>query len=117
MVTKKENLLSKLTPSERNKLYKKITNKQKNNLERKMLSGNYYLWLGPWSNVYGRQISVWPTNAYLTRNKKVRPYATHYQVLTPNDPKPKFTKGGTFTKKGRFYILSPPLADFFSNNN
>lgn len=113
MVTKKEFLLSKLTNEQRNYVYKKITKNQKNNLKQKMWSGNYYLWLSPWSNVYGQQISVWPTNAYLARNKKVKPDATHYQVLTPNDPKPKITNGGTFTKRGRFYILSPPLYKFF----
>ena len=98
-------------------MVKKITKNQKNNLERKMLSGNYYLWLGPWSKKNGQQIFVWPTNAYLARNKKVKPQITHYQVLTPNDPKPKIKNGGTFEKRGRFYKLSPPLANFFSNNN
>lgn len=108
-------MVKKLTPEQRKFVYRKITKNQKNNLERKMLSGNYYMWLSPWSNVYGQQISVWPTNAYMTRNKNVKPYVNHYQVLTPNDPKPKNTSGGTFTKRGRFYILSPSLANFFSN--
>jgi hypothetical protein len=78
------------------RIFKKLTQKEANNIRKKLSSGNYYHWVGKWSNVYGQQLSIWPTNAYIKRNKTVKPIITHYQILTPFDK----------SKKGRFTVFS-----------
>ena len=78
------------------RIFKKMTQEEANNLRKKLNSGNYYYWFGKWNNLHGQQLSIWPTNAYLNRNKKVKPTITHYQILTPLE----------INKKGRFTVYS-----------
>lgn len=86
-------------------IFKKMTQNEANNIRKKINSGNYYHWVGNFSNLYGQQISIWPTNAYLNRNKNVKPIMTSYQILTPFDK----------TKKGRFTVYSGPGGNLVSN--
>lgn len=87
------------------RIFKKLTQNEANSIRKKINSGNYYHWVGKWNNLHGQQLSIWPTNAYLNRNKKVKPTITHYQILTPLDK----------TKKGRFTVYSGPGGNLVSN--
>lgn len=87
------------------RIFKKMTQNEANSIRKKLNSGNYYHWVGKWNNLRGQQISIWPTNAYLNRNKNVKPMMTSYQILTPFDK----------TKKGRFTVYSGPGGNLVSN--
>ena len=87
------------------RIFKKLTQNEANNIRKKISSGKYYHWVGKWNNVYGQQITLWPTNAYLKKNRNVKPVATHYQILTPLDK----------TKRGRFTVYSGPGGNLISN--